>query len=268
MAALRGALKRTASMLDAVHPPAPGVVVLIYHRVDGGSGTEVDLDLDVFAAQMDELADRAVTLDRALELMSGAAPGGPEAPVVVTFDDGTADFADQAMPVLAARAIPVTLYLATRFVDEQLPFPDHGRPLSWRSLRDCLTTGFLTVGSHTHSHLLLDRLDTPAVERELDRSIELIREQLGVDPLHFAYPKAVEGSVAARAAVAQRFLSAALAGTRPNPCGSTDRYRLARSPIQVSDGMHWFRRKAAGGLGAEDQLRAKINAIRYRSRAS
>ena len=34
---------------------------------------------------------------------------------------------------------------------------------------------------------------------------------------HFAYPKAVAGSIAADQAVRSRFASAALAGTRANP---------------------------------------------------
>ena len=53
----------------------------------------------------------------------------------------------------------------------------------------------------------------------------------------------------------ERFRSAALAGTRVNPFGKTDPYRLARSPIQVSDGMQFFERKLAGGMAFEDSLR-------------
>ncbi len=82
---------------------------------------------------------------------------------------------------------------------------------------------------------------------------------------HFAYPKAVMGSAAADAAVRKRFDSAAVAGTRVNPYGATDPYRLARSPIQVSDGMRWFRRKVAGGMRFEDDVRRIVNRRRYAS---
>jgi hypothetical protein len=63
--------------------------------------------------------------------------------------------------------------------------------------------------------------------------------------------------------VRARFASAALAGTRPNPYGSTDPYLLARSPIQVSDGMRWFTRKVAGGMALEDTVRRVANRARY-----
>jgi peptidoglycan/xylan/chitin deacetylase (PgdA/CDA1 family) len=260
---LRTAVKRAASIYDGLRPPAPGVAVLIYHRVGGGSRLEVDLDVATFDAQMEEIRGRTIRLDAALrELESESAPSGPT-PIVVTFDDGTADFAEHALPVLVRHGVQVTLYVATRFVDEQIEFPDNGRPLSWTALRDCISTGLVTVGSHTHTHALLDRLTAADIDAELDRSQELIRSQLQVDAEHFAYPKAVDGSAVARAAVVRRFRSAAVAGTHSNVYGDTDPYRLARSPVQVSDGMEWFRRKIAGGLRAEDGLRRALNRVRY-----
>ena len=49
-------LKTLAAAGDRVRPPTPGVVVLIYHRVGGGSGTEVDLSPEAFDDQMAWLA--------------------------------------------------------------------------------------------------------------------------------------------------------------------------------------------------------------------
>ncbi len=183
--------------------------------------------------------------------------------VAVTFDDGTADFADEAVPVLVEHRVPATLYVATDFVERGVPFPDDGVPVSWAALRDAVATGFVDLGSHTHGHALLDRLPEDAVAGELDRSVELIGDRVGVRAEHFAYPKAVMGSAAADAAVRARFASAAVAGTHANRYGATDPYRLARSPIQVSDGMRWFRRKVAGGLAFEDTLRRVANRRRY-----
>ena len=87
--------------------------------------------------------------------------------------------------------------------------------------------------------------------------------RLGVESRHFAYPKALAGSSAADRAVRTRFASAALAGTRANPYGATDPYRLARSPVQVDDGMAFFARKVAGGMRMEDDLRRLVNRRRF-----
>jgi peptidoglycan/xylan/chitin deacetylase (PgdA/CDA1 family) len=255
----------TSAAVDVVRRPGAGLVVLIYHRIGRRSSIEVDLPVSAFAEQMSFLAShtQVVTLSDGLARLAAPGAGPNESMVAVTFDDGTADFADHAVPVLVEQRVPVTLYVATDFIDRGLPFPDDGVPLSWAALREAAGTGFVEVGSHTHTHALLDRLPPGEVAGELDRSIALIGEHVGVRAEHFAYPKAVMGSEAADATVRSRFVSAAVAGTHLNRYGATDPYRVARSPIQVSDGMRWFRRKAAGGLAFEDTLRQVLNRRRY-----
>ena len=258
--AAAGLLKFTAAGRDALRHNGAGAVVLLYHRVGGRSDLAVDLPLPLFRAQVEELASTGglVTLDGLLAAV--ADPVEPTVqPITITFDDGTADFAELALPVLAQAAAPATLYVATEFVDTGRSFPRGGVPLSWSGLRDVLATGLVTVGSHTHTHALLDRLPPEGVAQELDRSIKLVEDNLGVTPDHFAYPKALLGSTAAQAAVRARFLSAAVAGTRANPFGRTDPYRLHRSPVQVADGMRWFRQKARGGMALEDDVRRLVN---------
>lgn len=253
-----------AAAVDVVRPPPSGLVVLTYHRVGAASGTEVDLPIEVFTRQLDHLAMNAsvLTLDEAVARLARTQTE-EQSIVVITFDDGTADFVDVAFPVLAERRLPVTLYLATDFIDRRRPFPHDGQPVSWEALRDASSTGLVDVGSHTHTHALLDRLSAAEVADELDRSVTLIGERLGRQVRHFAYPKGVSGSPAAELAIRERFVSAALGGGGPNPFGATDVYRLARTPIQVADGMRWFTRKVRGGLRFEDAVRKLINRRRY-----
>jgi peptidoglycan/xylan/chitin deacetylase (PgdA/CDA1 family) len=259
------AVKRAAAAADVVRRPPRGVVVLLYHRVGRHSDLEVDLPTALFAEQLECLAasGRVATLDACLDALTRPGAEDPDDLIAVTFDDGTADFVETALPLLERHHLPVTLYLATGFVDDRRPFPGDATPVSWAALRDAGSTGLLTVGSHTHTHALLDRLPPDEVANELDASRGLIETELGRPAAHFAYPKAVRGSAAAEAAVRARFRSAALAGTRPNPYGATDPYRLARSPIQLGDGMTWFQRKVDGGMGLEDSLRSLANRRRY-----
>jgi peptidoglycan/xylan/chitin deacetylase (PgdA/CDA1 family) len=261
----RYAVKVLAAAADAFRRPGNGLVVLIYHRVGARTAVETDLPLDLFADQIAFLGEQAhvVTLDDGLRAINAPQPA-ESSKVAITFDDGTADFADLALPVLVRHRVPVTLYLATAFVEEQRQFPHEGRPISWNAVREAHSTGLVAVGSHTHRHSLLDRLPPNQIDDELDRSTELIEERLGIHAAHFAYPKAVPGSPAADQAVRARFRSAALAGTRANSFGATDPYRLARSPVQVSDGIRWFARKARGGLELEDRVRGFVNRRRYR----
>jgi peptidoglycan/xylan/chitin deacetylase (PgdA/CDA1 family) len=238
------------------------LVVLIYHRVGGRTGVRVDLPTPAFEKQMAALAESGAVLsldDAARRLSLGEDLRGR---VAITFDDGTDDFVDEALPVLTRHGLPATLYVATAHIEERIDFPDAGRPASWAGLEDCLASGLVTIGSHTHRHVLLDRLPAQEVADELDRSIDLIGERLGVVAEHFAYPKALRPSAAAEREVRARFASAALAGTRANPVG-TDPHRLSRTPVQTTDGERWFARKVAGGMAFEDDVRRLVNRRRY-----
>ena len=270
-------------LADRVITPARGVTVLIYHRVGGGSGGAVDLDIDVFDRQLAHLAEhhRVITLDEAVgELTAGHVDGwgssaaagerdalpAPSPAVVLTFDDGTTDFTEVVVPALERHHLPATLYAATHFIDEQQDFPWDAPPATWSALADALTTGLVTIGSHTHSHWLLDRLDPAALDADLDRSIELIEDHLALTPTHFAYPKAIPGSPDAEIAVRRRFRTAALAGSRVNRHSRTDLHRLYRTPIQRSDDDAFFAAKAGGGLRLEGELRALV--VRARARGA
>lgn len=262
MGLLPFAVKFAAGAVDVVRPPVEGLVVLIYHRVGGRTGVRVDLPTPTFDKQMTALAESGAVVsldDAASRLARGEDLRGR---VVITFDDGTDDFVDEALPVLARHELPATLYVATAHVEERIDFADGGRAVSWAGLRECVASGLVAIGSHTHRHVLLDRLPESEVADELDRSIDLIGERLGVVAEHFAYPKALRPSPAAECEVRARFASAALAGTRANPVG-TDLHRLSRTPVQTTDDARWFARKLAGGLAFEDDLRRLVNRHRY-----
>ena len=262
-AAARTAVKHGAALWDRVRPGPPGIVILIYHRVGASLGGQMNLGADEFADQMAALAatQRVIDLDTAAAELASGAPLEPG--VVVTFDDGTTDWVDHALPALTAAGVPATFYVATDFVETGRPMPDGCPTISWAGLAELQSTGLATVGSHTHTHALLDRIDPATAAAELDRSIELIGDRLGTRPQHFAYPKALVASPAVEPLVRARFTTATIARTRPNRAGA-DLHRLTRSPIQPTDGERFFRAKVGGGMHVEDDVRDALNRIRYR----
>ncbi len=264
-AAAKAAITSCAAAFDAIRQPAAGITILIYHRVGAGRGGEMDLAPAEFERQLDHLIEttRVISLDEAaVELASTSTSTWPA--VVLTFDDGSADWIDVVAPMLAARGLPATWYVATSFI-ESGALPDGMPAASWSGLTDAAASGEITIGSHTHRHLLLDRLDRTSVGDELDRSIDLITMHTGRRPRHFAYPKAVRPSTSADAQVRRRFDTAVLAGTRANLVGA-DLHTLNRSPIQASDDLRSFDRKVAGGMHLEDAARTAANRVRYRGR--
>ncbi len=240
---------------------------LIYHRVGARTPSPVDIPLSAFVDHLDWLlAHRTISdLDAALDGLTVAGPdqpGGPPA-VTLTFDDGTVDWPVVVLPALVQRGVPATFYVSTDFVERGASFPDEGRPVSWDGLAAMVSTGLVEIGSHTHTHRVLAHTTAREAQDELDRSIGLVEDRLGVACRHFAYPKAVAPSAAAEVVVRRRFASAVLAGNRVNHPGA-DPFRLGRHALTRSDGIAAFTAKATGGGRLEGWGREVRDAWRVR----
>lgn len=114
----------------------------------------------------------------------------PRNPLVITFDDGFADFADVAAPGLADRRLPCTFYAATGSLEgrhrRETVFPPHSM-VSWNQLPELEEQG-VEIGSHSHTHRDLDLADLRIAADEVIRSRELLEDALGHEIRSFAYP--------------------------------------------------------------------------------
>lgn len=259
-------LRRAAHAADAVRPPTDGLVILAYHRIGAGTDSSVDTPTDEFRRQMEWLTTnhQVVTLTDGVEATSdeGHAAAGT-ARVAVTFDDGTDDFADNALPVLAEFDVPATVYLATSFAELDEPFPWGAPPLSWSAARDAVSTGLVAIEAHTHEHRVMTNVSPSDAADDLQRCDDLITEHVGRRPRHFAYPKGQIANAAVEQQIRDRYDSAAGARVGVNGPGA-DVHRLRRTPIQRSDDARTFAAKVGGGMALEGTLREALNAVRYR----
>ena len=84
--------------------------------------------------------------------------------------------------------------------------PDEERQfglMDWAELAR-LDRSLITIGSHTHTHVDLPQVDDERLEDELAASKAMLREKLGYDARHFAYPNGSHDQRASRA-VARHF---------------------------------------------------------------
>lgn len=241
----RKAIKAAALPLGVASRRRLGdLVILLYHRVGAGS-REVDIEAAQFEGHLEYLAShqRVPSLDHALHNDGGG--------VVLTFDDGYADFFTTVLPLLDEYEVPALLYLATGLMGTgTLPSLPSGRALDWHMLRDAVASGWVTVGAHTHTHADLSHADEETAQREMAKSKRLIEDNLEVECRHFAFPWGVR-SHAATDVAARLFQTAALGDWRTNRYGRTDPHALGRTPVLRSDGQLLFKARARGLLHSE-----------------
>lgn len=148
----------------------------------------------LFAAQVDYLYRSGYTILNVTQLinaLTGKAPL-PERPVVLTFDDGYADFYYHALPVLSRYHLTATLYIATGFVERTslwLRWKEETRHplLTWNQIVEISNSG-IECGAHTHSHPKLHMLPLTIARDEIRRSKDLLEQYLGREVTSFAYP--------------------------------------------------------------------------------
>lgn len=262
----RKLLKVPLLMSDLIKPSPPaGCAFLIYHSVAGNLNFELDLPISLFRRQLEFLARTGcvVSYDEAIQALRSKRQAEIDQ-VVLTFDDGFANFYTHVFPILRELGLPATLFVTTGFVETGIPYPllHHAfgaevKPVTWDMLGEMASSGLVTIGAHTHTHVYLDHEPEDKVIEELAVPQELFRQRLGLEVCHFSYPKAL-WNPAVEKLVAKYYASAVIGGGYKATPDDFNPYRIPRVPIRCSDGWFFFLAKKRGWLAAEEALYAKV----------
>ena len=71
--------------------------------------------------------------------------------------------------------------------------PEIYRPLNWEEISRMIQSGLISIGSHTHTHVILTRCDEEKMRKELMLSKEIIQRKTGLDGRLFCYPNGEVG---------------------------------------------------------------------------
>jgi peptidoglycan/xylan/chitin deacetylase (PgdA/CDA1 family) len=226
------------------------VPVLMYHAVardPNDFSRRLSVTPEAFAEQMALLAElRRIPLTTA-ELAARWRDGAPlpERPVLVTFDDGYAGVHRHALPVLAQHGFPATLFVSTGWL--RGAYDTGGAPdtmLDWDQVRELAAAG-VEIGGHSHTHPQLDQLGDAALWRELRCCRAAVAEQLGAEPVSFAYPYGYS-SRRVRHRVRQAGFAQALAVGNGLARRRQGPYALQRLTVRRSTGIEEFERLVCG----------------------
>jgi peptidoglycan/xylan/chitin deacetylase (PgdA/CDA1 family) len=176
------------------------VTILYYHRVIAPPRgfrhwprarrdrfLRYDVTPAAFEAQLDWLVARGYTTilprDLAAHWDSGAPL--PALPVIITFDDGTHDWAATVLPLLRERHMIAEFYVTLQSI------PSGG--MSWPELRALAAAGN-GIGAHGLHHRQLAGLPGPhravseaMMRREVERPRVILEQKLGIVPDSMAY---------------------------------------------------------------------------------
>lgn len=174
------------------------VPILMYHSISSAATAQLKpftVSPARFAEQMAYLAAQRYTPITVAQLAASRCAGGdalPHKPIVLTFDDGFADFYTAALPVLKQYSFVATLFVTTAFVNAtsgwlQKEGESNRRMLTWEQLSELPAHG-IECGAHSHSHAQLDILPCAMARTEIELSKKSLEDRLGRAITSFAYP--------------------------------------------------------------------------------
>lgn len=248
--------------------------IFYYHRVAdlGFRDSQIDdwnVTPKLFESQIAKLAeftDIVPLID--LRHRLGARTPNAKPLVCLTFDDGYANFHSQVLPILERYQAPATAFVVTGSIGSPQPMPfDHWatrnarrvpeeswRPLNWSELENCVASGLVTVGAHSHRHLRGSQCTPGQMSDEAGESRALLLSRLGdAHGTEYAYPygntKLGDVSVDYVNAVKAAGYKLAVTTDLGLADAHNDPYILPRLEAHMTDSPGVLKAKAHGSIG-------------------
>lgn len=167
----------------------------------------------------------------------------PHSPVVLTFDDGFADFYQNAFPLLQKYEFPATLYITTGYVDRSSEwlsslYEGNRRMLTWDQINELNQYG-IECGSHSHTHPELDILSKAGAQWEISYSKRILEDKLGRPVQSFAYPHGYFSKIT-RNLVREAGYASACAVKNAFSASHDDRFALSRIDVTEAFDRNYF----------------------------
>jgi peptidoglycan/xylan/chitin deacetylase (PgdA/CDA1 family) len=184
----------------------------------------------------------------------------PEKPVLLTFDDGYAELAEFALPVLERHGFGAVVFVVTQEVGGSNRW-DEGRGVGTQSLLTAdqikeWTTRGIEFGAHSRTHVGLTLLSEAAKYEEVTGSGMELAELLGDKVVSFAYPYGLYDDAALVAA--REAFGLAFGCEEGLNTVNTDPFRMKRTMVLPGDSQLAFAWRVRRGFNPLLRLRRRL----------
>lgn len=223
-----------------------GFRVLAYHGVETTPSSSFSVSVENFSRQMEHLHTHynVISLDEMQRYLSSVEKVHDNT-IVLTFDDGYKNFRENALPILKRLNLPATCFIIASKLNGE-----DGRFMNREDLSEPLTTGLISVGSHSLTHKSVARIDGNIRDQEIRGSKELLQDRLLREITFFCYPYGTFRDFNRESIEVLQGSGYRLACTSINGVNfkGTDPFRLRRTKIEWGDDLVTFSRILKGGL--------------------
>ena len=159
-------------------------VVIMYHRFDESRYPATNTTIEQFKAHLAELRSGDYDVKPIPEIIATIRRGRKftKKTIGISIDDAFLSVYKTGWPMLRAAKFPVTLFVATKPLDQK-----GQNYMSWDQLREMVRAG-VTIGSQTASHLHMPLNSAKKNLADLKAATSRFKSELGIVPEMIAYP--------------------------------------------------------------------------------
>tara|TARA_B100000575_G_scaffold79208_1_gene61964 strand:+ start:6440 stop:7177 length:738 start_codon:yes stop_codon:yes gene_type:complete len=154
-----------------------GLKVLMYHDI--GDTNDFDLykiKLSLFKKQIETLIKNKdiLTIEDGIKNFSN---------IIITFDDSFTNIYNLVFPFLEEKKIHFTIFVICKFLENE-----YSNYININQLKEMSKSKYVTIGSHTHSHIDLNHCDDNIARYEIKDSKRYLEDIIGKNVDYFSYP--------------------------------------------------------------------------------
>jgi peptidoglycan/xylan/chitin deacetylase (PgdA/CDA1 family) len=211
---------------------------LLYHSVakDNSSNNLWSINLENFRLHLECLLASNKNIYSATQLVHSI----PKSGFIITFDDGATDNFDFAAPQLIERKMPFTIFVIGKKLKNSSK-----NYMCKAMLRELSHNPLVTIGSHSFSHVRLDRCSSKELQYEICDSKSYIEDIIGKEISLFSYPFGAYNKLV-KSHVKSAGYKLAFTSNFDVNTSSQDKFILNRNEIWNTDDLKFFKQKLNG----------------------
>ncbi len=153
----------------------------MYHRFNETEYPSTNIQMDVFKDHINIIVNSEYKFLNPKSLPEIFSDEKLEKKILLTIDDGYSSFYKNAWPFLKANKIPFLIFISTEAVGKN-------GYMGWDQIKEIESYDFVSIGNHSHSHDYLVNFQFEKFKADIQKSIEIFKNNLGYNPIYFSYP--------------------------------------------------------------------------------
>ena len=153
----------------------------MYHRFNENKYPSTNIQMDIFKKHIEIIKTNNYKFYNPIKFEEEFSTPKSKKKILITIDDGFTSFYKNAWPYLKENKIPFILFVSTEAVGK------YGY-MTWDEIKEIEKEEFSFLGNHSHSHEYLVNYDFNDFKNDIDKSINIFKDNIGYNPIFFSYP--------------------------------------------------------------------------------